>query len=544
VQERNFVTIIGREKEQAFILNGKSLSINDAVILGRPDSTIKLDKSALENVAKGRSVVDRIISSGQVAYGINTGFGINSDKSILQKDLETLQLNLIRSHAAGSGKDLPLEIARTMTALRINTLMRGHSGIRPETINRMTEIFNKGIIPQIPELGSVGASGDLAPLSHIALGFFLGEGNLWNPTSKSYEPAKVVLENHGFSVPYKLGAKEGLALINGTQYITAVGAHAIVKTEKALAASNVIMALSLVAIEGHREAFSSFVSKVRPQRGQEDVAHIIHELTEPGIKETKKDPQDPYSFRCVPQVHGLAKHTLGQVKEVVETEINSSTDNPLINYETGQVISAGNFHGQYPASALDMLSLFATKHLMNIGTQRIEKLNEGYRGLPRFLAEESGLNSGFMAFEIAAKSLNIPVHAESTETRSTGCGKEDHVSMGPHAARQALRFVDENLNEILTIELMCAVQAIRIRQKRGEDITIPPALKPVFDKVNEVFPHVVEDRFLGEDRNRVRKLVQDGSLFLTAQERAQRIGVYTNRENEMKAQRNNSIAKL
>ncbi|MDB2414529.1 aromatic amino acid ammonia-lyase [Rickettsiales bacterium] len=511
---RESSNIINFVRKSSFLLDGDSMTIEDAVALGEPDSQIKLSKTAMGKVASGRQVVDDIVKEGKPVYGVNTGFGVFYENVVPDDQLNTLQENLIISHAAGLGDPLPFEISRTMVALRINTLLRGNSGICPETIERIVAAFNMGITPEIPSLGSVGASGDLIPLAHMAAAYLLGKGKLWNPQAKQYEDAKEVMEKHGFEGNHQLKAKEGLALINGTQYITAMGAHAVKKAKDLFKAAHVTAALSLVAIHGHRDAFSKEAHEVKKHKEQQHVAKVITELTAPGIKEAGGAPQDPYSFRCIPQVFGPGERSLAEAEKIIEDEMNSSSDNPLVIAKDGKLISAGNFHGQYPAVALDYLSLGTALH-MNMSQQRTNRLLDGGSDdLPTYLTDSPGVCSSLMMVETAASSLITKPTMESVESHEAG-RQEDQNSRGPHAARQTFELLNNNLTNLLALELISATRAIQIRESGGDDLTIPKLLKSILKRAKEAFGDLPEK---GKDEYVKEKLI-DPALKIVKEEK-------------------------
>lgn len=450
-------------------------------------------------------------------YGINTGFGSFADVVIEPKELTHLQYNLIRSHAAGVGEPLPLVRARMLLVLRINVLAKGHSGIRVDTVMSLLRAFNADVISEIPSQGTVGASGDLAPLAHLALGL-IGEGRAWCPTSKAYVPATEALRGAGLT-PLVLHPKEGLALINGTQFITALGTEAVVRAERVAVTADVVAAITLEALRGTYKAFDPCIHAVRPHPGQVAVARRMWALLGSGmgsaVMEAHKNcsrVQDSYTLRCIPQVHGVVHDTVGFVKGILQTEMNSATDNPMVFADMGKLISGGNFHGEYPAKACDYLAI-AVHELANISERRIERLNNtSLSDLPAFLVKQGGINSGFMIAHCTAAALvsenKVHTHPASTDSISTSAAKEDHVSMGGYAARKALTVV-ENVEKVIAIELLCACQGIEFLR--------PLTLHPVLEKVHALLRTVVkpwdQDRFMAPDIEAAWRLVRDGRIL-------------------------------
>uniref|UniRef100_A0A673ZK41 Histidine ammonia-lyase n=1 Tax=Salmo trutta TaxID=8032 RepID=A0A673ZK41_SALTR len=386
-----------------------------------------------------------------VVYGITTGFGKFARTVIPVHKLKELQENLVRSHSAGVGNPLSPERTRMLLALRINVLAKGYSGISLETLHRMIQAFNASCLSFVPEKGTVGASGDLAPLSHLALGL-MGEGKMWSPKS-GWADAKYVLEAHGLK-PISLKPKEGLALINGTQMITSLGAEAVERAQAIARQADIIAAITLEVLKGTSKAFDSDIHALRPHPGQIEVAMRFRALLDSDhhpseIAESHRfcdRVQDAYTMRCCPQVHGIVNDTIDFTQKIINTEINSATDNPMVFAERGETISGGNFHGEYPAKALDFLAI-GVHELAAISERRIERLcNPSLSELPAFLVNEGGLNSGFMIAHCTAASLvsenKVLCHPSSVDSLSTSAATEDHVSMGGWAARKALRVVE------------------------------------------------------------------------------------------------------
>ncbi|KAM7414862.1 hypothetical protein PAMA_019604 [Pampus argenteus] len=445
------LTAAYREPAEYLALDGNSLTSTDLVNLGRGLYKIKLTLEAERKVVQSRELLDTIVKENKVVYGITTGFGKFARTVIPVSKLKELQENLVRSHSSGVGNPLSPERTRMLLALRINVLAKGHSGISLETLHAMIQAFNASCLSFVPEKGTVGASGDLAPLSHLALGL-MGEGKMWSPKS-GWADAKYVLEAHGLK-PISLRPKEGLALINGTQMITSLGAEAVERAQAIAQQADIIAALTLEVLKGTTKAFDSDIHALRPHPGQIDVALRFRSLLDSDhhpsqIAESHRfcdRVQDAYTMRCCPQVHGVVNDTIKFVQNIINTEINSATDNPMVFAERGETISGGNFHGEYPAKALDFLAI-AVHELASISERRTERLcNPSLSELPAFLVNEGGLNSGFMIAHCTAAALvsenKVLCHPSSVDSLSTSAATEDHVSMGGWAARKALRVVE------------------------------------------------------------------------------------------------------
>uniref|UniRef100_A0A8C9WCF2 Histidine ammonia-lyase n=1 Tax=Scleropages formosus TaxID=113540 RepID=A0A8C9WCF2_SCLFO len=511
------------------LLDGNSLTSADLVSLGKGLHKIKVRKTVwilfsillLLFIAYSPLVYQEIKLAKCVVYGITTGFGKFARTVIPVSKLNELQENLIRSHSAGVGSPLSPERTRMLLALRINVLAKGHSGISLETLHKMIEAFNASCLSYVPEKGTVGASGDLAPLSHLALGL-MGEGKMWSPMS-GWADAKYVLEAHGLK-PISLKPKEGLALINGTQMITSLGAEAVERAQAVARQADIIAALTLEVLKGTTKAFDSDIHKLRPHPGQKEVALRFRSLLDSDhhpseIAESHRfcdRVQDAYTLRCCPQVHGVVNDTIDFVKNIINTEINSATDNPMVFAERGETISGGNFHGEYPAKALDYLSI-AVHELASISERRIERLcNPSLSELPAFLVNDGGLNSGFMIAHCTAAALvsenKVLCHPSSVDSLSTSAATEDHVSMGGWAARKALRVV-EHVEQVLSIELLAACQGIEFL--RPLRTTTP--LEKAYDLVRTVVKPWIKDRFMAADIEAVHQLLLDQKVWSVAQ---------------------------
>src|SRR5262252_5922670 len=446
-------------------IDGLSLTLESTLKVAEGEP-VSLSANARPRIDAARKVVEEIVSRGETVYGINTGFGALSDVTIPPDDLRQLQLNLVRSHSCGVGDPLPEPAVRAMMLLRANVLARGHSGCRAKVVETLIQMLNAGVHPVIPSRGSVGASGDLAPLAHLAL-VAIGEGDAVHKGERM--PGSAALQAAGIA-PLTLEAKEGLALLNGTQAMTAVGGLALLAAERLINAADVAGVMSLEALRGTPVAFDERIQNARPHQGQLISAARLRKLMEGSeIRESHRDHaldprvQDAYALRCMPQVHGAARGAIAHAKEILEIEINSATDNPLIFPDTGEVLSGGNFHGEPIALALDY-SAVATADLGTISERRVERLvNPELSGLPAFLTPHPGTNSGFMIAQVAAVSLiaenNVLAHPASVTNLPTSANKEDHVSMGMTSALKFDQIV-RNVEVILAIELMCGAQGL------------------------------------------------------------------------------------
>ena len=460
------------------------------------DKKLALSESTIVNIEKCRTYLDEKMASQETPiYGINTGFGSLCNVVISNDNLSKLQENLVKSHACGTGEEVPHEIVKIMLLLKIQSLSYGNSGVQLITVQRLVDFYNHDILPVVYNQGSLGASGDLAPLAHLSLPL-LGEGEVYLDGFR--QPAKKVLEKFGWE-PIVLRSKEGLALLNGTQFMSSYGCYILLKATKYSYLADVISAISLEGFDGRIEPFNELIHYVRPHKGQISTAKRMTELLEGSqiIAQPKQHVQDPYSFRCIPQVHGASKDTIDYVKKVFKTEINSVTDNPNIFVGEDLIISGGNFHGQPLALALDFLAI-ALSELGSISERRTYQLISGLRGLPAFLVDNPGLNSGFMipqytAASIASQNKQLATPA-SVDSIVSSNGQEDHVSMGANAATKCLRIMD-NLERILAIELMNASQAIDYRKPLKSSDLIEMFLKSYREEV----PLVKEDRILHYD---------------------------------------------
>ncbi len=457
---------------------------------------LSLSDEARARIEKCREYLDKkLAGSDEPVYGINTGFGSLYDRRISAGDLGTLQKNLVMSHACGTGEEVPLHLVRLMLLLKIQSLAHGHSGVHLSTVERLAGFFNYNVTPVVYQQGSLGASGDLAPLAHLSLPLMgLGEVH-FDGRKMPVSEALAILDWE----PLTLQPKEGLALLNGTQFMGAYGTWCCIEAGRLLKLADIVGALSLDAYDGCPEAFHELVHKVRPHPGQIETAARILRILEGSelIGRTKKHVQDPYSFRCMPQVHGASGDALNYVASVFEREINAVTDNPTIFPDDDMVISAGNFHGQPLALALDHLCL-AVAEIASISERRIYRLLSGKRGLPLFLVANPGLNSGFMIPQYTAasivsqnKQLCTPASVDTIESSQ---GQEDHVSMGANAATKALRVI-ENAEKVLAIELYSAAQALEFRRPARSS----GFLEGIVESYRKRVPFIKNDRIMFED---------------------------------------------
>ena len=449
------------------LLDGQTLSLENVQSVAFKQTPVEINPKNLSHINQIRESIEQKALSSQAYYGVNTGFGALAQTKIGPEDLQKLQHNLILSHAVGVGESLSIPETRTLMLLRLNALAKGYSGCRSLLLDYLVKLLNQGCTPYVPRKGSVGASGDLAPLAHLAL-LLLGEGPAFYHGTQITAPEALRLCN---LKPLKLRAKEGLALINGTQAMSAVGTLALLEAESLCNLADSIGACSLEGLLGSDTPLDPRIQEIRSHPGQKTSAqHIKNLLLSSEIRESHRNcqkVQDAYSLRCMPQVHGAVRDTLTFVRQVLEREINSATDNPLV-FGEDEILSGGNFHGQPVAFALDYLAI-AVSELANISERRIERLlNPSLSsGLPAFLAPNPGLNSGFMMLQVTASALvnenKILSHPASTDSIPTSANQEDHVSMGMTAANKA-KIILENVSQVLAIELLCAAQALDLRR--------------------------------------------------------------------------------
>lgn len=493
------------------IINGNDLTIVDVVKVARENKPVQLSEIAVEKIKNSRKIVDDFVAKEKVVYGITTGFGKFSDVFISKDKSKQLQKNLIMSHSCGIGNPLDEEIVRATMLLRANALAKGYSGIRCSTVETLIKMLNNGVHPVIPEKGSLGASGDLAPLSHMVLPM-MGEGEVFYKGERI--PANQGMRKAGIDT-VELTSKEGLALINGTQVMTAIGTLTLYDAINLSKISDVIASLSIEALNGIITAYDKRVHSVRPHKGQMKTAENLLDILKNSKMTTEQGEirvQDAYTLRCIPQIHGATKDAIEYVKNKIEIEINSATDNPLIFPEDKTVISGGNFHGQPMALSFDFLAI-AISELGNVSERRIERLvNPDLSNLPAFLVEEGGLNSGFMIVQYSAASLvsenKILCHPSSVDSIPSSANQEDHVSMGTIGARKA-REVLKNTSNVLSMELLTACQAIDLRNNLGlgEGSTI------LYKEVRKNIKKVEKDRIMYEDINKTHKIVVSENII-------------------------------
>ncbi len=497
-------------------IDGDSLTIEDVIRIARFNEEVRLADSAREKISASREVIEKALEEGRTVYGVNTGFGDLAHVSIAESDLAELQVNLIRSHSAGVGDPFDIEVVRGMMLLRANALSKGYSGVRITVIETLLEMLNKGVTPVVPQQGSVGSSGDLAPLAHMVL-VMMDEGEAYFKGVRL--DGTTAMKKAGVK-PIALQAKEGVALINGTQPMTSVGVLTVFDALDLIRNSIIAASMSLEALRGTRAAFDERIHSIRPHEGQIHIAQSMRSLLpDSEINTSHADcgkVQDAYSLRCIPQVLGASLDTIRYVRSILEVEINSVTDNPLVFPEGGDVISGGNFHGQPIALAMDFLGI-ALSELANISERRVNRLvNPDLSGLPAFLIKDSGLRSGLMIAQYTAASLvsenKVLAHPASVDSIPTSADQEDHVSMGTIAARKA-RQILENVSNVIAIEYLCATQGI--------DLLAPmkPAEPLEFTRtvIRQVVSFLEEDRAIHKDISKIRELMSNRTLVEAAQ---------------------------
>ncbi len=507
-------------------IDGNSLTIPllFSATINHRNIQLEFPNDVKRRIQKSRKVVDDWLEKGEIIYGVTTGFGEFSNVTIKMEDIERLQKNLIISHSAGVGEPLPIEVVRAMIVLRLNSLAKGYSGIKFETMEFIKNFFNLGIIPIIPSKGSVGSSGDLVPLSHLVL-TMMGKGKVL------YEDvlmdASLALKKVGLK-PLRLGAKEGLALINGTQMMTAYAALILHEAIQICKISDIAAAMSVEGLRGTDTAFDERIHNLRPHGGQKTVAKNLRKLLRGSeIIESHRndDPriQDAYSLRCIPQVHGGSRDAINYAYKVVTTEINSVTDNPIVFTEENIYLEGGNFHGQPIALALDFVAI-ALSEIGDISERRIERMVNGtLSGLPRFLTTRGGLNSGFMVAQYTAAALvsenKVLAHPASVDSIPTSANQEDHNSMGSVAAQKAWQVL-KNVQNVLAIELIVAAQAIDFASVNSKTKKIMKPGKGVlaaYRLIRKHIPHLTDDRVLHDDIKKSVNLILDGSVIKTTE---------------------------
>ena len=500
------------------VLTGNEITLQQIVNVARQGATVSLSLKAEQNIIRSRKVVDKLVDGEKVVYGVTTGFGMFSETFIEREYTNALQKNLIVSHAVGAGDFFSPDVVRAAMLLRVNNFTYGYSGIRLETVQALVEMLNRGVTPLVPEKGSLGASGDLVPLAHMVLPLLgLGKATYRGEVMSGAEAMRAA----GIST-LELTQKEGLALINGTQFMTAVGALTVYDALELLKVADIAAAMSFEAQNGIVDALQARMHAICPHKGQVDSARIVSALLAGSKNVTRQGEvrvQDAYSLRCTPQVHGASKDAVNYVRQKVDIEINSVTDNPIVFSDTAEAISGGNFHGQPVALAFDFLGI-ALAEIADVAERRIERMvNSSLSGLPSFLVEKGGVNSGFMIVQYTAAALvsenKVLAHPASVDSIPSSANQEDHVSMGTIAARKA-REILGNARRVLAIELMCACQAIDLRGDKGMGV----GTRAAYDCVRAKIPYLTEDRPLYDDINLSEALIVDGSLVAAVEKAA------------------------
>jgi histidine ammonia-lyase len=499
-------------------LDGDHLTLEEVFEVAEGKAKVRISPTAAKGMKRSRDFVERALQEGEKIYGVTTGFGLLSDKLIDLSQIEDLQRNLIRSHSVGVGPAFDEPTTRAIMVLRANVIAKGYSGVRLEVLKYLVEMVNRGVHPIVPEQGSVGASGDLAPLAHLA-SVLMGEGEA--VFQGRVMPGRKAMEKAGIPV-LTLKAKEGLSLVNGTQVMTAVGLLSLLRAERLCKIADIVGACTLDALKGSLTAFDPDIQRVRPFSGQLAVSKNFQKLGQKDeIVESHRycsKIQDAYSLRCIPQVHGAVRDALAFVRQTLEIEVNSATDNPLIFADQGKILNCGNFHGEPIAFALDLLGIVVSE-LGGISERRIEKLiNPALSGLPPFLTTEGGLHSGLMMVQVSAAALasenKVLAHPASVDSIPTSADKEDHVSMGVTAARKG-RDIVRNVEYILAMELLCATQGLEFQLPLQPGIGIKEAYRVVREKV----PPITGDRRFSDDIRKIQRLIESGE-FLQRVEKA------------------------
>lgn len=511
------VTRSGKAVDMTVVLNGKDLTVEEVIDVAVNMEKVEISQESQKAVKKARDYVDKKLEEGAIIYGLTTGFGKFSDTYISSEETADLQRNLIISHTCAMGDPLPQRVVRAAMLLRCNALSRGNSGIRPGTLNTLLEMINRGVHPVIPEKGSLGASGDLAPLAHMVLPM-IGEGEA--EYKGEILPGKEAMERAGIPV-IELAAKEGLALINGTQIMTGIGVNVLWDAMELLKVADIAAAMTGEALHAILKAYDPKVHELRGHQGQKDCAENLRKLLAGSGNAKESNPnkvQDPYSLRCVPQVHGASRDAINYVYETVTREINAVTDNPLIFPDEDQVISGGNFHGQPMALIFDLLKN-AISELANISERRSERLINPQlsEGLEPFLTKYGGVCSGFMIAQYAAASMvsenKIYAHPACVDSIPSSGNQEDHVSMGTTAARTAAMVLD-NAQKVLGIELLSAAQAIWLRGEKG----LSPATEAAYERIRKETDPVDGDVIMHYELEKLDRMVKEGEIVKAVQQ--------------------------
>jgi len=492
-------------------LNGEQFQLEELAEVARNGAGIAIAEASKAKIGKSRALVDKWVKEGVRIYGVTTGFGALSDVTISLENTRRLQKKILFSHAAGMGREMEADVVRAMMALRVNDFCRGNSGLRLQTIQMLADMLNSGIVPVVPEKGSVGASGDLVPMAHLAL-VMIGEGEAFVDGIRMSGAKALASRNLD---PLELAAGEGLALINGTQFMIALGCLALHDALNLCKHADIAASMSLETLMGTRTAFDPRIHQVRPHQGQIMAAQNMLKITENSeIISSHEDccrVQDAYTLRCSPQVHGASWDAFAYVDKVIRVEMNASTENPLIFPESEEFLSGGNFHGQPLALACDFLGI-AIAELANISERRIERLVNPYlSGLPAFLVEDGGLNSGYMIAQYAAAALvsenKVLAHPASVDSIPTSANKEDHVSMGAIAARKC-RDIVENAEDVIAIELLCGAQAIDL----FTNIKAGNGTLAAYNTIRQQVNYMKEDRLLSTDIATVKQMLKNGAV--------------------------------
>ena len=495
------------------VIGDRRLTLEDLINITRKGYKIEISEKAYERVAAARELVDRYVKEKKVSYGITTGFGKFSDTVISEEETGVLQKNLIMSHSCGVGNPLPVDMAKGIMLLRIVNLSKGHSGVRKIVLDTLVDMLNKDVTPFIPEKGSLGASGDLAPLSHMVL-VMLGMGKAY--VNGELLDGAEAMKKAGVPILEELSSKEGLALINGTQVMTSIGAHVTYDAINLMKHLDIAGALTMEALNGITCAFDSRVHEVRGHQGQIKTAENFRNILAESKCTTKQGEmrtQDPYTLRCIPQIHGASKDALEYVREKVEIEMEAVTDNPIIFCDTDDVISGGNFHGQPMALPFDFLGI-AISEMANVSERRIERLvNPSLNcGLPAFLVENGGVNSGFMIVQYSAASLvsenKVLAHPASVDSIPSSANQEDHVSMGTIAARKAGEIL-KNARKVIAMEILSACQGIDLK-KVNKNLGL--GTEKAYTAVREIVSYYDKDRVMNIDINAVETLIEKNSI--------------------------------
>lgn len=511
-------TAASPDGKTAVYLDGNSLTLEQVAAVARHGARAVLTEEAKESIRRSRAIVEKNIEEKRVVYGLNTGFGKFVNVAISDEDLDRLQLNLILSDAVGVGDPFKTDVTRAIMLLRVNALAKGYSGIRLSTVETLLDMINRGVHPVIPEKGSVGSSGDLCPLAHMVLPM-IGEGEA--EYQGKVMPGRKAMEAAGIPV-IKLKAKEGLALINGTCAMLGVASLSVLDAGILAKTADIAAALTVDALEGITDAYDPRIQKIRPHSGQIDAAANLRLLLSGSGLATRQGEirvQDAYSLRCLPQIHGASRLALDYVRQVIETEINSVTDNPLVFPDNGDIFSGGNFHGQPVAIAMDTLGI-AMAEYANVSERRIERLvNPALSGLPGFLTPKEGINDGFMVAQYAAAALvsenKVLAHPASVDSIPTSANQEDHVSMGTIAARKAATIINHT-QHVLSIELICAAQAADFKDKDK----LGTGTRSAYDLVRSQVSFMENDRAIYLDMNKIFALVKEGQFVKEAEKAA------------------------